>query len=173
MNTLPDLYAPSLQLLIAPRAFRRQMATHFLAHLASSGGTRVLDGGNCFDPLALSRALRLQGPSPCANLKQVHVARAFTPYQLVALLDDAPESALPTLVLDILTTFRDENLPHRERLRLLDRANHHLRSLARHAPVLVSARPQTDPSFLERLAESADRVLKFEQEHPRPQLTLW
>lgn len=173
MNTLPDLYTPSLQLLIAPRAFRRQITTHFLARLAQSGAVRVLDGGNCFDTLALSRELRRQGPSLYTALKRVQVARAFTCYQLVTMLEEAPESALPTLVLDGLTTFRDEDLDPMERLRLLDRALSRLDRLARHAPVLVSVRLNAEPVFLERLADSADRVLKFEEQQPQAQFTLW
>jgi hypothetical protein len=149
------------------------MITHFLARLAQSGAVRVLDGGNCFDTLALSRELRRQGPSLYSALKRVQIARAFTCYQLVTMLEEAPESALPTLVLDVLTTFRDEDLDHAERLRLLDQGLYHLHRLARHAPVLISARLTAEPAFLERLADGADRVLKFEEQQPRAQLTLW
>ncbi|MFO7942729.1 MAG: hypothetical protein R6U51_00240 [Anaerolineales bacterium] len=160
---LPTLSTGSLQLLVAPNPFRQQVVTHFIAELALKGPVQVLDGGNRFDVLRLNRELRRRGRDFYTPLKRIRVARAFTCYQMVTLLEKNSGKGTPTLVLNPLTTFEDESVPFPERLRLLETARYWLDKAARRAPVMLvlHPRPEGDP-FLERLGQSADRVWTFE-----------
>jgi hypothetical protein len=48
----------------------------------------------------------------------VRLSRAFTCYQMLALLAETPAGGPPTLVLDLLDTFYDESVPLHESRRL-------------------------------------------------------
>lgn len=172
MNFLSTLSPGGLQALIAPNPFRERVVTRFIADLALQGPVQVLDGGNRFDVLSLNRELRGRGRDFYSPLQGVQVARAFTCYQVVTLLEETAGGELPTLVLHPLTTFEDESVPRAERLRLLETALHWLEKSARQAPVLLvlRPRPQEDP-FLARLAGAVDRVWTFEQPRPPTQLS--
>ncbi len=161
---LPIPSVGSLQLLIAPNPFRQQVMTHFIADLALKGPVQVLDGGNRFDVLRLNRELRGRRRDFYIPLKRIRVARAFTCYQMVTLLEKTSGNGSPTLVLNPLTTFEDESVSLPERLRLLETALYWLDKAAHRAPVMLvlRPRPQGDP-FLERLEQSVDRVWTFEK----------
>jgi hypothetical protein len=173
MELIPIAHSPSLQLLVAPSAFQREAGLNFIAELAQTGPVRVLDGGNRFDLLSLNRELRRRALPLYAALERVQVARAFTCYQMAALLEGPAPSGIPTLVLNLLTTFQDENASLPERLRLLETCLHYLQKNARHSPVLLILHPQpTEEPFLGRIREIVDRVWVFEPHHPAQQLTL-
>ena len=174
MEIITAPHAPSLQLLIAPPDFQRKVSLQFIADLAQSGPVRVLDGGNRFDVLTLNRELRRRELPFYAGLERVRVARAFTCYQMAALLEQPAPQGIPTLVLNLLSTFQDENAALPERLRLLETCLGCLRGNARHSPVLVILHPQPSPEpFLARVQEAADRVWVFEPQVPANQLTLF
>jgi hypothetical protein len=169
--TLPP--APALQLLIAPFSLQREASLQFIAELAQSGPVRVLDGGNRFDLLSLNRELRRREAPLYAALERVQVARAFTCYQMAALLEGRAQGGVPTLVLNLLATFLDENASLGERLRLLDICLFSLRKKASRAPVLVVLHPQpSEEPFLIRVRDISDRVWVFEPQPPAAQLTL-
>ena len=105
--TLP--HSPSLQLLIAPSNFQRKASLQFIAELAQTGPVRVLDGGNRFDVLSLNRELRRRELLLYTALERIQVARAFTCYQMTTLLEEPAPQGIPTLVLNLLATFQDEN----------------------------------------------------------------
>ena len=169
--TLPP--TPSLHLLIAPPAFQREVSLQFIAELAQSGPVRVLDGGNRFDVLGLNRELRRRDLPLYTALDRVQVARAFTCYQMTTLLEGRPGGGIPTLVLNLLAPFQDENASLVERLRLLEICLHSLRRKARHTAVLTVLHPQpSEEPFLARVREAADQVWAFEIPPPAAQLTL-
>ena len=169
--TLP--HTPSLQLLIAPSDFQRKASLQFIAELAQTGPVRVLDGGNRFDVLTLNRELRRRELLLYTALERIQVARAFTCYQMTTLLEEPAPQGIPTLVLNLLATFQDENASLPERLRLLDICLHSLIKNARHTPVLVVLHPQLDEEpFLVRIRENVDRVWVFEPHYPATQLIL-
>lgn len=164
---------PSLQLLIAPPDFQREVSLQFIADLAQSGPIRVLDGGNRFDVLSLNRELRRRELPLYTALERVQVARAFTCYQMTTLLEEPAPKGIPALVLNLLSTFQDENASLAERTRLLEICLYCLNKNARHSPVLVVLHPQPDEEpFLVRIREAVDRVWVFEPPHPAAQLTL-
>jgi hypothetical protein len=163
---------------LAPHAAREHMLA-LTARLARRGSLQVLDAGNRFNAYEAAHFLREQGTAGFHEaLERTRVARAFTPYQVLALLEATFSGPLPTLVLDLLNTFYDESLPHAERRRLLVRCTAHLQRLSRRAIVVVSVRPppppQPDPQgLLEIVQEAADETLFFEELRPPKQLTLF
>jgi hypothetical protein len=190
MDTSLELRPGRLYLILAPRQAGRRVMTELTARLAVAGDVRVLDAGNWFEAHAIARLVRRQttlGSNELqAALERVKVARAFTCYQVIALLEQSLDGPTPTLVLNLLSTFMDESVPLVERERLLGQATAHLRRLSRIAPVAVSAAPPPasadelllpppyhgepgggppDPSqmaaMVTSLEEAADQVLHF------------
>jgi hypothetical protein len=135
----------------------------FAARLALAGGVYVLDAGNIFDAYGVARQVRSRSTGIFEALERLRVARAFTCYQVVALLEQQPARREPTLALDLLATFTDENVPLVERERLFIQALNHLRRLSRDAPVAVNAcaaapPPQDSSSHAGASASAADRL---------------
>jgi hypothetical protein len=163
----------------------RQLASQWIARLALAGAVHVLDGGNTFDAYGVARFIRAQTHELEAAMSRITVQRAFTCYQIAALLADLArpetfrvsktrkvaeqvraEQVRGVVVLDLLATFADENVPVRERRRLFEQSLADLKSLARCCPTLVSsAAPPAghrQPPDWARLAEAADQVWYFE-----------
>jgi hypothetical protein len=163
---------------LAPHAARNHMLV-LAARLSLRGALQVLDAGNRFNAYEVARHLRREGADKFEEaLAHIHVARSFTPYQLLALLESIPGGAAPTLVLDLLNTFYDESLPHSERVRLLKRCLTHLRRLSDSVVVVASVRPPRPPEedpqgLVERVREAADEVLFFEELLPPQQPKLF
>jgi hypothetical protein len=134
---LPELAADRIVLIVAPRAARDGMLD-LTATLARRGPVRVLDGGNQFNAYYVARAVRRHAPNLSEILSRIDLARAFTCYQMESLLLASAAAWAPTVVLDFLSTFYDENVSLAERRRLLQRCALHLRRLSGHAPVVVS-----------------------------------
>ncbi len=195
MNTLLDPHPGNLLLVVAPHAGGALML-ELVARLACQGPLRLLEGGNRFDVYrcnqAIARALQeLQvKASPRAGVEEgsaaefslrqimerIQLARAFTCYQLVSLLKQTPALPMPTLVLDMLTTFYDENVSNDESLRLLGVCLEELQRLNRVAPVAVSVRPAppgSRPALLETLLGAAGQVWTLEPDVPAPPPTLF
>jgi hypothetical protein len=196
MNTLPVPKTGEIHLLLVPRRTRDQLVAGYLspsdliAQLALSGPLQVLDGGNCFDAYTIARSIRRETHQLNSVLAQLHIARAFTCYQVVALLARKQAAPVPLLVLDLLATFYDENVPLKERFRLLEQAISDLKRLAALAPLVISARltmldcssphfssPQPiqsadDDPLLSRLAQEAGYIWHFEMPQTPTQLRL-
>jgi len=173
MDLITLAHTPSLQLLIAPPSFQREVSLQFIAEMAQSGPVQVLDGGNRFDLLALNRELRRRDLPLYTALERVRIARAFTCYQMTTLLEDHPRDGIPTLVLNLLATFQDENASLAERLRLLEICLYSLRKRALHTAVLTVLHPQpSEEPFLGCVREAVDRAWVFEPQPPAAQLTL-
>jgi hypothetical protein len=145
------------------------------ARLALASSLRVLDCGNCFNVYTVTQALHQHTMDTTAALQRIRVARAFTCYQAIALLESTPQDATPTLVLDLLATFLDESVSLGERRRLLDRCVADLRRLSRQGGVLVSIHPKRAAQesgaggLFEALEDAADQVWRFEAPAP-PQI---
>lgn len=174
MELITVPHSPTLQLLIAPTDFQRQAAITFIAELAQTGPVRVLDGGNRFDVLTLNRELRRRDLPLYTALDRVRVSRAFTCYQMTTLLEQPFSGGIPTLVLNLLTTFQDENASLPERLRLLETCLYCLKKIAQHTPVLLILHPQPEEEpFLVQIKETVDQVWVFESPHPSIQPSLF
>jgi len=156
-----------LLVLVGAHAASHTMLT-FAALLARRGPLRVLDCGNRFNAHVTARALRSQGETNLSQaLARIQVARAFTCYQALVLLEEAPAQNTPTLALDLLDTFYDESAPLSDRLRLAQDCSDHLRRLSQGAPVVASLRPprppKTDPSGLQEIIQSAADLLWYQE----------
>ena len=138
-----------------------------LAALALRGKVIVVDGGNCFDGYALARALRRRTHNINMALQQVLLTRAFTCYQMMAMLTELPIDGTPVIILDMLSTFLDENVSFTKRLRLLENSLNLIRRISENAPVAVWARTRTTPTgedeqFLTPLLETAHDIWQLQ-----------
>lgn len=171
MSLLAELTPGQIGLVIGPRA-ERMTLLELSAQLALHGPVRVLDGGNSYNALYVSRYIRRHTVQLNETLNRITVARAFTCYQVVTLLAETATSAgsvqavspHPTLILDLLATFYDESVDVREAHRLLRDVVAQLHRLRRLAPVIVSLRPapphQPDRAGLSQpLERIADHLL--------------
>jgi hypothetical protein len=114
--------------------------------------------------------LRRQTTAVLPALQRIHLARAFTCYQVASLLSEVAVAQLPTLVTDLLETFYDENVSLPERRTLLTQCLQELQRLSRQAEVLISTLPPGAASQLdlfELLLAAAD--IRWTIEVPAPQ----
>lgn len=153
MDVLLDLAPPQLAVVIVP-----SQATGLLLDLAAELATRgpllVLDGGNRFNAYPVAR--RLRGSQALAQLR---VARAFTCFQMLALLQTTDTDGCALLVLDPLATFNDENVPAAERQYTFHGCVAELTRLSRRRPVGVGLLARADPlGLIDRLTEHASRA---------------
>jgi len=139
MITFPVPKRGKISLVVAPRTVIHSLMS-MLAALALRGRVIVIDGGNCFDAYGLARALRRHTHKIQPALKAVQLSRAFTCYQMVAMLAELPVDGTPVIVLDLLSTFLDENVNFSKRQRLLESSLNLLRRISEGAPVAVWAR---------------------------------
>jgi len=161
MQQLPDTGSRKIALLIGERA-ERETLLDFTAVLALRGPVCVLDAGNRFDPYRVSRAVRRQTAQLDEALGRIYIARAFTCYQVITLLQKTPATPMPHLIFDLLATFSDQAISDGESMRLLSIVAEQLLRLRRQAPVIVSARPQSPggrAGLLQLLKSTADQVL--------------
>jgi hypothetical protein len=147
--------------LVAPHAATQAMLL-LAAHLAQRGPLSILDGGNRFNAYKVARLLRQIGSGaidPFQALARIQVARAFTCFQMTAMIEAQPASPGPVLIIDLLDTFYDESASLEERHSLALRCVRHLGALSRKAPVVISLRPpcppQADPTGLLEIIQSA------------------
>lgn len=119
-----------------------------------------IDGRNTFDPYAVSAIAQDYGLEPKSVLEKIFVSRAFTAYQLSALVFEKLEEALKryrsklVVVSDIAGLFLDRDVPKIEGRDIFFKMTQHLSNLAsrRRAVVVATyfARPYSIRSlFLE------------------------
>jgi hypothetical protein len=171
--------AGRLLIVAAPHAAQSALL-EMTAELACRGPLLVLDGGNQFNAYHVARAVRRRTPTLEATLQRIILARAFTCYQLAALIADAVLAAepAPLLVLDFLATFNDENVPLIERRWLLEKSLAHLRRISQRSTAALSVR-LPDPGEPERaelfemVRAAADQVWQMEAALPTAQPRLF
>jgi len=165
MDDLLPLTPARLHLLICPHRAGYQLMNTLAARLALLGPVCVLDGGNGLDVHTIARLARQQHACPEATLQRITIGRAFTCCQMSRLLSQPRPAGMPVLVMDLLATFYDENLPLPERLRLLQSGLDALRP----ATALLCASPLApdQPSdLLDTLISIVDAVWRWEEAVP-------
>lgn len=165
METLPVPPLREAGLIVATlhHAAREPIAV-LSAELALHGPVTVLDGSNCFPFYRFTRLVRARTTDSATACKRLFIRRAFTCYQMLALLESTPALPQPYLVLDLLGTFYDEQIPTWEVTRLLDACLLQTRRLCLHAPVilLLSAPRLPERAYLlERVCQQADQSFVF------------
>jgi hypothetical protein len=176
MQNLPALNQGQLHLILVARATQHSLVNALIARRALAGPVRVLDGGNSFRGHHLARELRRGTPNLKAALENVHIARAFTCYQVATLLNSVPEVSFPTMVLELLTTFYDESVPEAERRRLLATCLAQLRRLSQRASVAVSISlpsEQQSGEMLETVRGIADQIWELKPPPVHAQMQLF
>ena len=149
MNSSLEPKAGSWMLLVGPSSLNTSLlrgiahlpvlvpAAQVQAQVGEHAGVHVLDGGNRFNGYTLARAA-------CGRqeiLNRITVARAFTCYQMLALLESTPASEGPFVILDLLRTFYDESVQAGERKRLLRACIAQMQRLEQAGGGLVSVHP--------------------------------
>jgi hypothetical protein len=166
MNILSTLHTGRIILVTSSHETREQITT-LTAELALRGAVMVLDGGNRFAAYQTVRMLRMRTHNIEEAANRIFVRRAFTCYQMLALLETSPSLNTPYLILDLLATFQDENVPLQEANRLLERCLVQLERLRMFAPVVISVKPHSDRSILfERLLSHGDQIFDVEVPYP-------
>jgi len=104
-----------------------------------------LDGGNTFNPFLISAVAREFGLNPKSTLERMFVSRAFTAYQLSALVLETLEDALKhyrsklVLISEITSLFLDRDVPSKEALAIFNKMMFHLADLATRQNIIVTA----------------------------------
>jgi len=126
---------PVLELLYAGNALAR-------------GRISLLEGANRFHPYRIGELGRAFGVDATETLSRIRLARAFTAYQMVALVDGWAREVRrhpPTLLVghDLPTLFGDAEIPDDERFALLGHVARTLATLAREVrrPLLLTLPP--------------------------------
>jgi hypothetical protein len=109
-----------------------------------------IDGGNTFDPYAISAMAQQYGLEPKCVLEKILISRAFTAYQLTALVFEKLEEALKryrsklVIVSDITGLFLDRDVPKIEGMDTFMKMIQHLLDLAsrRRAVIVASYFPR-------------------------------
>ncbi|MEI7847017.1 MAG: hypothetical protein WCK35_14560 [Chloroflexota bacterium] len=170
MDILSTLNPGTLIVICAPHAAREPISS-LAAQLALRGPLTILDGGNRFQPYRVAQLLRQQTVDVERAARRLFVRRAFTCYQVLALLEDAPPLRQPHLVLDLLATFQDEHVQAQEARRLLGQCLFHLERLCQAAPLVVSISPRLLPGrefLLDEVCARAGQL--FLQSEPLAQI---
>lgn len=158
MNDLLSLQPKQWNLIIAPPRPRLLAA---LAYLAQQADLLVLDCGRQFDSSIVARAARGRQEI----IDRIKVQRAFTCYEAVKLIEQLPGENNPIVILDLLSTFHDENVKIQSRKFLLEKSIRHFQRLSRGAGLAVSVYPPPDapdPTWLfERLQSAAPHVSSY------------
>jgi hypothetical protein len=126
-----------------PATIEGMLETLYVGNALARGRISLIEGRNQFHPYRIGERGRALGIDPTAVLDRIRLARAFTAYQLVALVDGwATELRRhsPTLLVahDLPTLFFTEEVPSEERAPLLRYVAQRLREILEvHALPLV------------------------------------
>jgi hypothetical protein len=164
-NILQALSLNQLIVLALPRSREKDML-FLVSDLAVRGTLRVVDGGNLFNVLTLSRMIRRKTSRVEEVLNHIYISRAFTCFQMESMLHDLSTCLNPALVLDLLNTFYDESVDDQQSQHLLASCIGHLKRLSRISPVLISISPapkrEKRPFLMNMLLEAATSTWQWE-----------
>lgn len=179
MNTLPDLASHSLQLVSRPSRVRLietagrqgEGITELFAALAMRGSFYAIAGGEWLPTYALVQSIRRRTPEVQQILGRVRLARPFTCYQVLDLLEETRPERDPILILDFLHHFYNPDIQPAVRQRVLEQCCRHLQRLALSRALIVFVqRMQTEEyaRFFPLVAAAADEILQTD-EMPAPE----
>ena len=174
MNTLPDLAFNPLQLVSQPSRLRlietagRQSEgiTELFAVLAMRGSFYAIAGGEWIPTYALVQSIRRRTTEVQQVLGRVRLARPFTCYQVLDLLEEVRPESDPILVLDFLHHFYNPDIQPDVRQRVLEQCCRHLQRLALSRPLVVfveQMRTEEYGKFFPRVAAAADEILQTDE----------
>lgn len=167
MDILPALKPGRITIAFGASAFLPCL----LAELALRGPVAVLDGGNRFPAYRIAREIRKRSLDVLEASNRIHLRRAFTAYQVVHLLESAQSSRHPAVILDLLTTFQDDQVTPREAERLLAICLDHIQRLSLAAPIALCLDPHTTEEkafLLKHLTNRADEIFFVTEPFSQP-----
>lgn len=103
------------------------------------------DGGNSFDPYTISAIAKEHGFEPESVLDKIFISRAFTAYQLAALIFEKSKEALSKyrskllVISEISTLFLDKDIPKTESRDIFNKLAGFLANLASEKKIIVLA----------------------------------
>jgi len=117
-----------------------------------------IDGGNTFDPYAVSAIAKEYGLEPKSVLEKIFISRAFTAYQLTALVFEKLEETMKryrsklVVISDITGLFLDRDVPKTEGRDIFLKMTQHLSEVtSRRRAIIVAShlpRPYSSRSLL-------------------------
>ena len=169
---VPQPAPAGLAVLYGPDAV--PLALALTAQIALQRPVWVIDGGNRFDALWLAEYVARGGNAPEPVLARIRISRAFTCHQMAERVLSLPPRAAPLVILHLLDTFYDENVPITEARRLLNALWLPIRRRSRSVPVAITLRPPRSErvadreSFYSGILRRADRRVGPEREDGPP-----
>ncbi len=174
MNTLPDLATQSTVLVSQPARLRLvetrgrqgEGITELFASMAMRGPFYAIAGGEWLPTYALVQSIRRRTPQVKEVMGRVRLARPFTCYQLLDLLEDVRPEHDPILVLDFLHHFYNPEIQPGVRKRVLEQSCRQMQRLALSRPLLVFVEQmQTEEyaTYFPLVAAIADEILQTDQ----------
>lgn len=164
-NTLLSLPPQSQAALLIGQHAMAEKVLQLCAHICLQGGLTLLDCGNRANIYAVARLIRPHTSDPVAALGRIRLSRAFTCYQVLALLrrTTADATADPVLILDFLATFLDEDVPLADVTRLFRHSLACIRQISLKSQLVLSVRPiptiaSSRAFLLEQLRQQMDSV---------------
>jgi hypothetical protein len=137
--------------------------------VSSDRDAMFVDGWNSFNPYALSKIAKSFGAEPRKVLSRIHVARAFTEYQMEALiygLNDAIEHWNPAV---LAISYLPSLFSGTDGRRLFEPMLERLKQLTVSSGIITAITSFGDSCYEDRLlASKADRVIRIE--HPSKKL---
>jgi hypothetical protein len=155
-----------------------RLSHYFLPRvLLNEGRILYLDGANQISPLLIARFARERGREPSLFNRLIRVSRAFTCFQLTALIERTPRflQKFPADVLIVTALpdlYFDEDVRDREACASFEHALEGLQKLAQE-PIAVAIFTDATSfqtrrqAFFQRLIKQADRVIKVEAQPDR------
>lgn len=167
MNDLLDLKPKRWNLLVSPPQTKLLIG---IAHLAHNTELIVLDCGRKYDPTIVARAVRGEKEI----IDRVKVQRAFTCHEVSKLIGQIPAQKKPIIILDLLTTFQDENVKIHTRQYLLESSLRHIHRLNQSAGLAVCVNPPPVSSdsvmLFDRLQSATPQIANYvPSENEKPQ----
>ncbi len=133
----------------------------------------VVDGGNSFNSYDFSEIAQRAGRGPEEVLKRIHISRAFTCHQVLALVRKTGAFARRVrarviILPGLMDTYYDEAIPAREVRRVWEATRAHLGRLARENFLLLAVCPdhlmEEKRPLRASLAQMAGRVVVYREE---------
>lgn len=161
MNELLNLHSGTWTLHVLPANYPKHLlisAAKFVTH----SPLIVLDCGRQYDASIVARAAHGRKEI----IDQIDIQRAFICSEVARLIRQTRAGTSPILILDLLSTFCDENVARNKRAFLFASTVLHIRRLSRGAGLAVSVQmlPESHECFplFQRLYSIAPRVVRYE-----------
>ncbi len=132
--------------------------------ISSDRDAIFVDGWNSFDPYALSKVAKASGAEPKKVLSRIHVARAFTEYQMDALIDGLQEAIEQWNPAVLAISYLPSLFSGSDGRRLFEPILERIKSLTASSGIITAITSFGGSWYGDRLLASiADRVVRIEQ----------